>query len=328
MSPSVSILVMLLSLVGCNKQEPARADPTPMPTPTPTPTPIPTPPAPVDAPSERCLYTIYQSFLQPLEDGRLLVAPEAFGSAEVPQHGPEQIVSADGSVQRADGAPHRRRDRTLYLSDDNGALCGGDGKRTLDCTDFQLSSALAKLGGYAAAGHDPKGRSFALSFFDHGKEPWEGFVVGFDGAGKQLARWTFARGCMDERPVLVAGRTVVLLCQRTGDRDSYSSLIVRDVTTGKQHASIPGRFEDMTLAVVDDTHFVAYRPDIPAIEAYDLTRPSKPTRVWQTPTALVKPAIEFALGAVFVVARTPPWQAVLLDPATGSVRREIAIPCR
>ncbi len=311
--------VALFALVACSKKD----APTDLP---------PAPQAPIvdDAPAfAGCPYEIWPSHLQTLEDGTIEIAPQSTLGSKAPQYGPEHVLASDGTVTSAGTTPRPRRDRTWFLGDDGGSICRDhDDTTARDCVEFELDAELAKLRGYAAAALDPKGRFFVMSFTDESKDPSEDLVVGFDGTGKRLATWKPARGC-DERPELVIGRTSLALCTRDEDTGIASSWIVRDVSSGKQLARITGAFDDMRSAVIDDAHFVAYRPDLKAFEAYDVSTPAKPTLVWRTPITLSTPSIIAGAGGVVAIAQASPWNAIILDATTGVVKKQLVIdPCR
>jgi hypothetical protein len=311
--------ILLLLVAACSKKESA---------PAPTPAPI---PVPEDAPTfVGCPYELWPSHLDPLADGTILIAPQSKVGSGAPQYGPQQILAADGTAKPASAGPYLRRDRTWFVGDDSGSICIDHGDNSpRGCVEYELDRELAALGGYVASALDPQGRYFVMTFDDDRRGPEREFGVGFDGTGKRLVTWKFARQCDDERPAVIVARNGIHLCRDEDDgNDFYSSLLVRDVVNGKQLATIRGSFDDLAFAVIDDTHFVTYRVDTKAIEAYDLRVPSAPKVAWTTPTTFVEPSLAFGAGGVFVVEKDAPWRALMLDATTGAVRKELVIdPC-
>ncbi len=270
------------------------------------------------APSARaeCEFTIHEAGLTPLANGSLLIAPQNYGPlAGRPQHATEQVLDPTGKVAKADGVPRTERDHKLWSSTDHMSICRGLEAKQLSCTEFDLPEDLAKLDGHAASATDPKGRYLVLSFHDKQDRL---FFVSFAADGKRLATWRPVKSCPRETPSAIVGRTVIDHCPGESS-DIGTQLIVRDVRTGKQLGRIEGAF-DGSIAVIDETHFVVYRHEPRALEAYDLAKPRAPVRAWRTPTTMVKPSIVHGASAVVAIDKTSPWSATMLDPATGKNR--------
>jgi len=305
--------VAIALVAACGSRDASPADPPP---------PVPEPP---DAQAfTGCPYQIYGAHLKPLADGALLIAPQSKLGSRAPQYAPEQRLEGDGRLTAVPaGTTHTERDHRLFLSNDGGQLCDAT-----DCAGFELDAQLVAYDGYASAAKDPKGRTFVLTFTDDDRTPPE-LVVGFDSKGKRVTSWSSTKLCR-ERAELIVGGLAVMACRAEADPDDrFSRLAIRSLATGKLQSQLSGTFGELHSAVVDDTHFVIWNVETRALEAYDLTSPTRPRRAWTTPLAFDEPAIAVAAGGIVAIAREQPWEGVVLAPATGAVERRLTLdPCK